>query len=48
MKNVEIFFSKLFSEVILDNHIVKKILQEVMSKVVRFNNKMNCLLNRDV
>ena len=48
MKNVEIFFSKLFSSVILDNFIVNAILKEVMQKVTEFNDKLDWKLNRDI
>ena len=48
MKNIEIFFGKLFSSVILDNFIVREILKEVMSKIVKFNDKLDTKLNRDI
>lgn len=45
---VEIYFSQLFSKVILKNSIVATILYTVLKKIIVFKTKMENTLNNDI
>ena len=48
MDKITIFFSKLFSNIILQNKIVATVLYNISKQLVVFKNKLDVQLNNDI
>jgi len=48
MDKIVIFFSKMFSNVILQNKIVATVLYNISNQLVVFKNKLDIQLNNDI
>ena len=45
---IQIYFSKLFSNIILKNRIVATVLYTISGQLAEFKKKMNITLNQDI